>query len=232
MRIWFGALCALTAACGSAAADDGVYLSVSGSLVDVYDSIDADIGGADLELDLDTGFGAGAAIGYRMNWFRIELEGGYQKADIGEASLDGAEFDGLTFDAGNADGSGRIYSAMLNAYADIGSWRLKPFVGLGLGAAVVEIDRAQASVDVSAGGTPVESGTATIIDGSELAPAAQLMAGVGFDLTESLTLSLGYRAFIAGPVEYDVTLPIVGDVDEVEGAAFTQSAKLELRYVF
>lgn len=230
MRMWLGAAVVVgLAVAGPAAAESGFYVSGSGGLIDVYDDIDASVGGADLKVELDPGYFGAGALGYQFGVFRLEIEGMYQSVDVGDIDLDGAVVDGVGFDVTGSDGDGTVVSAMLNGFVDIDlGVPVKPFLGLGAGVAFVDIEDAGGTVDVGGLG----SISATVIDGSETAPAAQAIAGLGFDITDHLTLSAAYRAFIAGPVEYAVELPVVGAVDDAEGAVLTQAVRLELRYRF
>ncbi|MGI9399878.1 MAG: outer membrane protein [Rhizobiaceae bacterium] len=130
-------------------------------------------------------------IGYEFNnWFRMDGTVEYRgKADF--SALDRYEFtddgDPLTWDGSNEyDARKSEWLLMANAYMDLGTWYgITPYIGGGVGAAQVTISSFR---DIN---TP-NAGVAYASDNSEWNFAWALHAGLGFDITERLTLDLGY----------------------------------------
>ncbi|CAN0131335.1 unnamed protein product, partial [Chrysoparadoxa australica] len=87
------------------------------------------------------------------------------------------------------------------------------FVGGGIGAAEIELD---------AGGGAADD---TVL-------AAQLGAGIEFDLSDTLALGLGYRFFKADDPEFEATDPATGNTQRTDVDYEQHSAMLSLRYVF
>ncbi|HEX9646472.1 MAG TPA: OmpA family protein [Alphaproteobacteria bacterium] len=135
-------------------------------------------GGLDTSVTHDPGFAALAGAGYDFGNIRLELEGGYRRADVD--------------DVGGVDGNGRVrtYSVMGNVFYDLDfGGGFKPYIGGGLGAAHV---RAKASA-------PVGPFAGIGIDDNSTRPALQGGAGVAIALAERLDLTIDYRYLFAGP---------------------------------
>lgn len=164
---------------------------------------------------------AGIGIGFRFSpLFR---------ADVTVDHRFDARFKGLPSDADIATGSisdrARFQSSslMLNAYADLGTYKgFTPYLGAGIGVAhnilgsYTRTDAALGTVERLAGG-----------DDYDLAWA--LMAGVGYKLSNSFTLDLGYRYASLGGVKtrgYDG-----GAGADVESIG-SHEVRLGVRYAF
>lgn len=124
-------------------------------------------------MDFDTGFTVGAAIGAEVAPnFAMELEYAYRRSDVNRFRLDGENLDG---------GTSRADAFMLNALYSFdglgatGQWR--PYVGGGVGAANVRIGPSGESVERS-----------WIL-------AYQLMGGVAYDITPQWSLNGEVRWF-------------------------------------
>jgi outer membrane immunogenic protein len=100
------------------AAAQGPYVGVAGGLNIVHDSdVDTPLGSGEIEYDY--GFGFNVTGGMHFAPIRLELEFGYNQADVD--------------DGGDADLT--IMSYMLNGYYDMamGTAPISPFLGFGLG---------------------------------------------------------------------------------------------------
>ncbi len=157
--------------------------SLDNALYDTLDSLDAvhrDFTGAPF---LDAGFG------YRWNsWFRTDVTGEYRsKSEFNGADI--AVSGGITYpDTYTAKKSEWV--ALLNAYFDLGTWHgITPYVGGGVGAANVRIAD---FTDIGVG-TTGDPSIAFGADHNEWNFAWALYAGLGFEVTDALTLELGYR---------------------------------------
>lgn len=162
------------------------YVGLSGTVTFVDES-DFSGNGANADVDFDTGFGGLVSLGYlppvSQGFFsntRLELEGGYRKADFDSISAGGV--------SAAANGEYHITTAMLNGYYDFESnagnglvgW--SPYVGLGLGWAQVEID------------TPNSLGST---DSRDNVFAYQGMIGLGYSpaALPQTQWNIGYRYF-------------------------------------
>jgi opacity protein-like surface antigen len=89
------------------------------------------------------------------------------------------------------------WALMANAYYDFNlSWG-KPYVGVGLGVAVNEIDKITNTVDLPGGAT------FTLPGGTTTDMAWSIMAGVTFQLSSTMSLDVGYRYIDLGKIESD-----------------------------
>lgn len=158
------------------------------ALYPTYDSVDtvyADFDGAPF---LDFG------VGYRWNhWLRFDVTGEYRSK---------SDFDGLDIAVIGPDTIPDNYTAkksewlaLLNGYLDVGTWHgITPYVGAGVGAANIKISD---FTDVS---TPV-LGVAFGDDHDEWNFAWAVYAGLGFEVTDALTIDLNYRYLDLGDGE-------------------------------
>jgi OmpA-OmpF porin, OOP family len=203
-------------AANSANATEGWYgridagYSVDGQL---DGEIDDGADGIDFNVGLDEDWMASVGIGYAMaNNFRLEGELAYRNNEWGVFEDDGLIDDDLS-------GEAQSWAAMLNLYYDFNrGGRFEPYVGLGAGAAKVDID--------------VE-GTGAVFDGAsseDTVFAYQAMAGVAIGLSERLDLDIGYRYFMAPDVD------ISESFDEIPTDAETdyehQAVLIGLRWQF
>lgn len=139
------------------------------------------------------------AYGVRLNNFRIEAEG---KADTG--SKDKGLF-------GHDTINGKLYTAALmgNVYYDIPlKSKFRPYVGAGVGAAYVKGDLYNLS-----------KSTTNL--------AWQVMAGIGYDLTEHWKLDLGYNYVSYGDLKIGKTADIDVQLKDIEGHNITLGTRYE-----
>lgn len=115
----------------------------------------------------DLYFGAGA---------RVEAEVGYSQLDVDTHTVAGTHIT-----AANSFGSTDAFTAMANLYIDYNLGAFRPFVGGGIGVARVGFDNHGVT------------GSLGVMDDTENGLAWQVMAGVGFDVTNELTLEAMVR---------------------------------------
>lgn len=137
-----------------------------------------------------------AGVGYKLNkWFRADITGEHRSA----ADFNGADlysFGGATF-PDNYVAKKSEWLALANAYVDLGSWHgISPYVGAGVGAANIEISGFTDS-GIGPGGPSIAYGA----DHDEWNFAWAIYAGLGFEITEALTLDLGYRYLDMGDAQ-------------------------------
>ncbi|MFC4172962.1 outer membrane protein [Microvirga sp. GCM10011540] len=139
----------------------------------------------------------GFGIGYRLDpMFRMDVTFDHRF----ESRFDGRAA-APDFAAALLADRGRFRSstAMLNAYADLGTWNgLTPYVGAGIGIARNEVSRlTRATFD----GAMDLTSWGRIAGGADYGLAWALMAGLGYELLPGLTLDLGYRYVSLGEVK-------------------------------
>ncbi|MBB4315251.1 OmpA family protein [Roseospira marina] len=166
---------------------EGVYLGLGGG-VTFDDSGKVESGGVAHDLDTDVGALGLATVGYSFgSGLRSELEGGYRHNGV--SSWGGADL----------DGDMSAWHAMVNALYefDTGSG-FTPYLGAGLGAAIVDIDARN-------------DRTGQSLTDSDVGFAYQAIVGFGYDVTDGLALTADYRFFHAPDLEHDSSDGSVAD---------------------
>lgn len=183
--------------------------------------------------DFDGGPIFGVGVGYRFNrWFRVDVTGEHRAAvdfsgnDIGTVGAD--------IFVNNYDAKKSEWLAMINAYADLGTYRgITPFVGAGIGMVRTTIS----------GFTDYGTSTAAPVpafaygdDNDEWSFAWALYAGLGFEITPNLTLELAYRYLDIGDAEsgnlvtYDGTDTVDNPMEFND--LTSHDVRLGMRYLF
>lgn len=142
---------------------------------------DSDISISSFPFENDPAFVINGAVGVELNpMIRVEGEIGFHHntADQGGTGVD------WTF---------RTINFMGNGYFDIPTQSpLRPYVGAGLGFALVQLEGESFGVSDS---------------DSDLVGAFQLMAGLGFDINPQVTLTFGYRYFTTTDPSFILPIP-------------------------
>ena len=166
------------------ALNEGFYGALNLSVVDQQDTNFDYAPGARIDTSFDTGYGVSGSYGYdtgkvwSLGAFRPEIEVGYNKSDVDGHTLNG----GSTLDgsAGDVD----TFYLMANVIHDFDTGTsFLPYAGVGLGYA-----------HVSYNGFGV-SAIPDVLDDSDGALAYQGIVGLGYQLSQQLTLTLDYRYF-------------------------------------
>jgi opacity protein-like surface antigen len=171
---------------------------------------DEDIGFA----SFDTGWAASARVGYGFgNGLRIDGEVVYRDNGIDEFI-----YDGTTFHDPLAQGDISSWGFMLNALYDIQTGTaFTPYVGLGVGAAIVDVDGSFLGQSFSEDDTGF---------------AAQGIAGVSYAFTPNLSVLLDYRYFRAFDLSFELTEPTGGQFLFMEDDYVSHTVMAGLRYTF
>jgi opacity protein-like surface antigen len=155
-------------------------------------SSDGPLGG---DADLDESTTVAVALGTaRGEHWRFEAELSRRDSELAAAPL---------LDPG---GEVQATALMANVFYDFGTGPIRPYAGLGLGVAIVELE---------ATFTPPLQTTAVADDGTAF--AYQVMAGVAIEVSPNVTLDFGYQYFSTPGVETEgvqtpaLVLPV--DVD-------------------
>jgi len=172
---------------GPVSGAEGFYASGNIGVVKVDDSdiTDSTVPGITVDTEFDNGLAFGAALGYDFNRFRVEGEISYQQNDIDKIGSQGVIYD--------ATGDTTVLSFLINGYYDfINSSAFTPFVSAGLGVAQVEFN----NFNISRFGFSGSNDEDTVF-------AYQIGMGVGYAVTEKVTIDIWYRYFGTEDSEYD-----------------------------
>jgi opacity protein-like surface antigen len=169
---------------------EGLYVSGNFGFAMASDSdlTDSTVPGVTVNTEFDTGLALGAALGYDFNRFRVEGEISYQKNDVDKIGALGVFFD--------ATGDAKALSFLINGYFDfVNSSAFTPYISAGLGYAQIEFN----DLSISGSGFPGSSDDDSVF-------AYQIGIGVGYAVSEKVTIDVKYRYFGTEDSEYDTTV--------------------------
>jgi outer membrane protein OmpA-like peptidoglycan-associated protein len=204
----------------------------------------------DTELQTSSGFGVYAGLGkYFSRGLRGEVELSWRIQDIDDLPGDGAGFagfptggNGQNIGGGASLGDNRelgeiaVGALMLNGYKDFNldvAGRFQPYVGAGIGIARVRadfdnVDDQPAVQDDDVLTAPV--GFRIFAQNDDYVPALQGLAGFNVEMTDSLSLNLGYRYLRTAT--YDFEAFVNNERADVEGRYNVHEASIGLRWDF
>jgi opacity protein-like surface antigen len=168
---------------------EGLYMSgnIGFAMASDSDLTDSTVPGITVNIEFDTGLLFGAALGYDFNRFRVEGEISYQKNDIDKIGALGVFFE--------ATGDATALSFLINGYYDfVNSSAFTPYISAGLGYAQIKFN----NLNISGSGFPDSSDDDSVL-------AYQIGVGVGYAVTEKVTIDVKYRNFGTENSEYDTT---------------------------
>ncbi len=175
-----------------------------------------------VDTDFDAGYGLGVAIGTEVpQWTndrigtRVELELSYRDSDV-----DGVNFSGNGPGAeGNISGDVTQTSLFANVLVDFKrAGAFTPYVGLGLGATYTNVD--------------FSYGPGVTLDDSDTNFAAQVIAGVAYEIDPNVALTLDTRYSRAFDVSSERLAPNGARTGTVEDDIDVFSVNVGLRYGF
>jgi opacity protein-like surface antigen len=176
----------------------------------------------------------GGGVGYKFNeWIRADVTGEYR----GKASFSALDFYDTDGDLNTTDDQGtNDYTAkksemlfLVNGYVDVGTWHgITPYVGAGIGASRNTIsDFRDANVTTGGGGY---AGDASVWNF-----AWALHAGVGIQVTDRMTVDLGYSYVDLGDAQTGILYGIDGNCSACQPMHFkditSHDFKLGIRYL-
>lgn len=164
------------AASGAAQAADGLYVASTVGYASLQDR-SFDTFGIPGKLVFDQGYSVGAAVGYRMDMFRVELEGNYTATQLDAIEIDQTLFPGLRDDRSKWVDN---WSGFVSGYADFNFSDMRPYVGAGVGVWASKLDDAE-----------LDGGFETV--GSDANLALHGEVGLTFVVSDRFELSPGYR---------------------------------------
>lgn len=186
------ALTMLVSGALGATAADGPYVAVSGGANFLNDS-DASEPGATGTFKFDTGFAFSGAVGIAQGPWRAELEIIYQENDFDSATVTATIFGTTITASGKLEGDTSSLAFMANGYYDIDTGSpVKPYLGLGVGIARVEIN------DLRIAGSSL-----TPVNVDDTVFAFQAIVGASYEINPNLDLTLNYRYFRTVNPEFD-----------------------------
>jgi opacity protein-like surface antigen len=168
---------------------EGLYMSgnIGFAMASDSDLTDSTVPDITVNIEFDTGLLFGAALGYDFNRFRVEGEISYQKNDIDKIGALGVFFE--------ATGDATALSFLINGYYDfVNSSAFTPYISAGLGYAQIKFN----NLNISGSGFPDSSDDDSVL-------AYQIGVGVGYAVTEKVTIDVKYRNFGTENSEYDTT---------------------------
>lgn len=159
---------------------------------------DIDDMGVSIDVASKSGLGLGVALGYDFgNSMRVEGEFAYQKNDLDKMT---ASYMGFSASLG-LEGEATSTAFMVNGYYDFTNLSaLTPFLGAGIGYAKVETEITELT-----GYEGIEGEEDLELAGSEddTALAYQVGAGIGWAVSETLTLDAKYRYFATEDLDFE-----------------------------
>jgi len=164
-------------------------------------------GGGDVSLKGGLGgeLAVGKVFGAKKN-FAAELEFGASYFDADEATPTSGF--GQSTASVDAQGDALVYTAMVNALYNFKAKKVSPYVGIGVGAAFVDVNDASAT------------GTTETFSVSDFAPAAQVMAGIAIPVgKKGLSVDLGYK------------FRVLGDLADAAGLTNVSGNNVKTRYI-
>ncbi len=175
------------------AQDSGNYITFGLGITSTDDtSFQVAPGTIDTEFEDDWNYGA--AYGWKREGYRYEVELVVGEDEVNSHTLNGEPLAGAT-------GGINMASLLLNGYYDFSTGSaFTPYVGAGLGVAMVEAE----GFGVAA--------IPDVLDDDDTVIAYQIMAGIGYDLSDRTNLFAEYRYF--GTESAEVTTSVsTGSVD-------------------
>jgi len=170
----------------SASAQVGGYIGIWGGYTISPDASSGADHYSDFNLDIQETWVVGAKIGYtppQLKYFAFEFEYSYLKPDINSSVIDwyGSDFVAV-------EGDVKLNNFMFNTIVKYPQGRFHPYVGAGLGLSYT---------DMSATATQRISGvTSSASVGKDYTSFAwQLLTGIEFDITNNLSVDIGYHYF-------------------------------------
>ena len=188
----------------SAYSAEGLYVSgnVGFAMLSDSDLTDSTVPGLTITTEYDPGFALGGALGYDFNRFRVEGEISYQKNDVDKFSLMGVSLD--------ASGDVSAIAFLINGYFDfVNDSAFTPYISAGLGYAKVEFN----DLNIVGSGLPSISDDDAVF-------AYQVGLGVGYAVTEKVTIDVKYRYFATDDPEFDTTQAEIASHNFLLGVRF------------
>jgi len=196
------------------AADKGMYVSGNLGFSLLSDSTASIPGIVTAQVSFDLGFRVGGALGYDFGAYRVEGEIAYRLNDTDAGTVSGGP--------GPVFGEVSATSFMANGYYDfpLANAPWVPYLGFGVGFANID-------ADITA---PLLSPLA-LIDDSAIVFAWQIMAGFGYNISSTTTLTADYRYFVTADPEFSPG-PAFPGLPDIESDYGNHSFNFGARFAF
>ncbi|MEL6323939.1 MAG: outer membrane protein [Pseudomonadota bacterium] len=162
-----------------------------------YDVATPSVGSLAGNANVGDNFGVWGGAGYDFdNSFRLETTFGYRAGDTDvDPDTNGLPvLGGIQASPLNEDGNAQVWDAMANLLYDVPTQgRVTPYLGVGVGLA---------NVKLSARNLQINGAAVNGFSDSDTSFAYQALAGLGFAVTDNLTLDLGYRWFNVDDLDF------------------------------
>ena len=163
---------------------------------------------------LDTGFSAGAAIGYRFSSFRVEVAGDYHRGEVDQIKISGTA---VPVKGGNL----ALVTVMANGYIDLDlGFFVAPYAGFGIGAGVLLADE-----------TGINA--AFKVDDDAAVFTWNAMGGLNWTVTEHVQVMTGYRYVSTTEGDLKVKSAVVGAATgKMDSSVEAHELVIAVRYNF
>lgn len=171
----------------------GIYTSASAgiSMPPDAETTDSTLPGESIDLGYDNDIVAAGAVGLSNGPYRSEVEVSYQKNDLDSISASGVSVTPSTL---GVSGDTRFITGLVNAYYDLDLGHgIKPYITGGLGLSNIRV-RFNAT-----GVTP------SSVSDDKTVFAYQVGAGIGYQVSQNVTLDVRYRYFSGRHPEFGTT---------------------------
>jgi len=151
---------------------------------------DATEPGMVVKFGFDNDIALSGAVGTRMDSLRMEAELSYQKNDLDTVGITGITVDAATL---GVSGKTKALTGLVNVYYDFDTGSpFRPYITGGLGFSRADINARISFEDEQ-----------EVLDEDDTGFAFQLGAGIGYEVTENVTLDLRYRYFSIPDLKFD-----------------------------
>ncbi len=168
-------------------------------------TISTSIGSSSGAIEYEAGFAGAAAVGFGFDYGRAEAEISYQRNGLDKVRVSGSGLD--------ASGDISNLALLFNGYLELFKIEnvVTPYLTAGMGVAMVDIS-----------GLPVKSGDSYTTDShKDTVFAYQFGAGVGYTVSEKLTIDLKYRYFQTSDLTFGNTVASYGSHNFYLGVRYT-----------
>ena len=192
-----------------------------------------------IETDFDTGFNIQGAVGYDLGPIRLEAEGGFRKVDVDSTSFKSITVAGIPVGASTlntingavrASGDMTALSAMVNGWYDIelgGKWsKWLPYIGGGVGVAIIDVDLKTSGEARLFGPSQPPTNLSDSARGDDTVLAYHAGAGLGYRISDAMTVIVGYRYFGTSDVKFK------SRGDRVKAETDSHNVEIGLRFRF
>ena len=179
-----------------------------------FGSNKASLQGSSVTTTLDTGFNAGAAVGYRLSSFRIEVAADYHRGEVDTIKVAGAA---VPVKGGDL----ALVTVMANGYIDLDlGFFVAPYVGFGIGAGVLLADETGANAIFK-------------VDDDAAVFTWNAMAGLNWTVTEHVQVMTGYRYVSTTEGDLNVESVVVGAATgKLDSSVEAHELVIAVRYNF